>query len=143
MTDLFNAIVHLLNATCRATGLSYYEINILIYTFLIPATWWVIVWLRMRKFHWLWLVHLGLPLCYWLEKEKLKGFSAQFYIKNTDALLQLGGGTEAGYVQVSIIVGLLIPVLIYLALWLIPKQWLIGLYLFLIAGNIVWYIWVW
>lgn len=143
MSEIFDAIVQVLNGVCRATGLSYFEINILLYTFIIPATWWAIVWWRIRKYAWLWLFHLVLPFLYYLGKEKLEGFSERFYDSNTQALLWLGGGEALGYVRVSIFVGILLPALIYLSLWVAPKRLLIGLYLGLMVGNLAWYFWTW
>ena len=141
MSEIFDAVVQLLNAVCRATGLSYFEINILLYTFFIPATWWAMVWWRLQKWPWLWLLHLGAPLIFYLERETLGDYSERFYHANTQALLWLGGGEEMGYVRVSILVGIVLPALIYLSLWLVPKRLLAILYIGLIAGNLAWYFW--
>jgi len=142
LNDLFYAIVHLLNAVCRVTGLRYTEINILIYTFLIPATWWAVTWLRLRRYHVLWLAHIAPTVFYFLEKERLARLSDLFYEKNTAALLHLGGGGDVGYIRVSVLVGVLIPAVIYLLLWLAPKRWLMPLYCALLVGNAAWYVWV-
>lgn len=141
MSSLFDAVVQLLQAVCRATGLSYFEINILLYTFFVPATWWAVVWLRLRKWHGLWLLHLGAPVFYCVRKEGFENFSERFYTANTEALLWLGGGEEMGYVRVSILVGIVVPALIYLVLWLAPKRFLPLLYLGLMVGNAAWYAW--
>ncbi|MBK6997190.1 MAG: hypothetical protein KA138_04210 [Saprospiraceae bacterium] len=143
MSEIFNAIVQLLNEVCHSTGLSYFEINILLYTFFIPATWWAIVWWRLRKWPWLWLFHLGAPLIYYYEKENLAHFSERFYDSNTQALLWLGNGDEVGYIQVSIFVGIVLPAMIYLSLWLIPNRVLTLLYAGLMVGNLSWYAWTW
>ena len=139
-SDLFYAIVHLLNAVCRFTGLRYVEINILIYTFLIPATWWAVVWLRLRRYHAWWLAHLAPTAFYLFEKERLAEMSDLFYEKNTAALLHLGGGGDVGYIRVSVLVGVLVPVAIYLLLWLSPKRWLLAVYGGLLVGNLLWYL---
>jgi uncharacterized SAM-binding protein YcdF (DUF218 family) len=143
MGALFDAVVRFLLDICQETGLSYSEINILIYTFLIPASWWGIVWGRLRVWPWLWVLHLGLPVLYYLERERLAEYSAQFYKANTEAILWLGGGTEWGYIQWSILIGIITPAIIYLALWLSPQRALKPLYLGLIAGNFAWYLWTW
>ncbi len=139
-SDLFYAIVHLLNAVCRVTGLHYVDINILIYTFLIPATWWAVVWLRLRRFPALWLAHIIPAALYILGKERFTQVSDLFYEKNTAALLHLGGGGDVGYIRVSVLVGVLIPAAIYLLLWLTPKRWLLAVYGGLLAGNLLWYL---
>lgn len=143
MGDLFDTIVRLFLGICQATGLSYSEINILIYTFLIPASWWAIVWGRLRIWPWIWALHLGIPALYYLERERLTEFSAQFYKVNTEAILWLGGGTEWGYIQWSILIGILVPAMLYLALWFTPKRVLKALYLGLISGDFAWYVWTW
>lgn len=142
-SDLFYAIVHLLNAVCRVTGLRYVEINILLYTFLIPATWWAVVWFRLRRFHVVWLAHLVPAALYIFEKERLAQVSDLFYEKNTAALLHLGGGGDVGYIRASLLVGVMIPTAIYLLLWLTPKRWLLAMYCGLLVGNLLWYVWAW
>ncbi len=142
MSTLFNLIVQLLHMVCRISGLSYVEINILLYTFFIPATWWTIVWQYTRKWSWLWILHLGIPALYYFEKERLSNVSNQFYTANTDALSYLGGGSDTGYIQISILIGILIPTIIYLVLWLAPKRLLPKIYIGLMLGNLAWYSWV-
>lgn len=141
MDALFNAIVQILEETCRQTGLSYFEINILIYTFGIPATWWLIVWLRARRHGWLGWLHLAAPVFYLLKKEDLKNFSENFYQKNVEALLKIGGGTDEGYIQISIFIGVAVPLLFWFLLFLMPKKWLFGFYLIFLTINFGWYFW--
>lgn len=142
MGDIFNAIVGGFNAICRETGLSYFELNVMVYVFFIPATWWLIAWARQRRWHWVWLVHLGAPLGYYLGKERLEHFSEAFYNANVAALWFLGGDTDAGYVSVSIVAGVILPALIYLNLLLIPRRWVLQLYILLLLINAGWYAWV-
>ena len=142
MTEaLFNAIVEALQAICAATGLRYSEINILIYCGFIPATWFGIVYLRRRRWLWLLVLHLLVPAVYFFEKRPLAWVSENFYNANIRALEQLGEATGWGYVGISVVVGVLVPVLIYLALCFVPKRWLLGCYVVLIVGNLVWYFW--
>ncbi|HRI59645.1 MAG TPA: hypothetical protein PK228_07975, partial [Saprospiraceae bacterium] len=116
MTDLFYAIVQLFNYISNAIGLPYHELNILIYTFLMPATWWAIVWLRMRRLLGLALLHMAIPLFHYVETAQ---HSRRFYDANVAALLYLGGNTGEGYINVSIVAGVAFPVLIYLALFFV------------------------
>jgi hypothetical protein len=139
MNQLFDAIVDLFNAISLSTGIPYHELNILIYTFLIPATWWLIVWLRLRRLYGMGLLHMALPLFHYAQTAQ---HSRQFYDANVAALLYLGGGMEPGYVEASIVAGVVLPLLIYLSLLIIPKKWLIGWYFALIFINIAWYAWV-
>ncbi len=141
MPDLFNGIVQLLNSFCRATGLSYYEVNILLYTFIIPASWWALTWWRVRRLHWIWLLHIGTPLLYYAEKERLVYFSQRFYEANTAALMHLSKDNEGQYIRISLLLGVAVPLLLYALLLLLPKPWLLRFYLLLLAGNVCWYLW--
>ena len=140
---LFNAIVEALEAICAATGLTYAEINILIYCGFIPATWFGIVYLRRRRWVWLLALHLLAPAVYYWGKKSVVGRSKFFYDANIRALEQLGASTGWGYVGISVVVGVVVPALIYLPLFTLPKRWLLGYYLALIIGNLAWYLWVW
>lgn len=139
MTELFNTVVDLFNYLSVKIGLPYHELNILIYTFLMPATWWAIVWLRMRRLLGVALFHLTVPLFHYAQTAQ---HSLRFYNANVAALLYLGGSTEDGYIEVSIVAGIVFPVLIYAALLLVPVRWLVQLYFALILINMAWYAWV-
>ncbi len=138
MTHLFNAVVDLFNYLSGRMGLPYHELNILIYTFLVPATWWAIVWWRMQRLLGIALLHMALPLFHYVQTAQ---HSIRFYNANIAALLYLGGNTEEGYINVSIVAGIVLPALIYLALLFVPKRWLIQLYFALLLANMAWYTW--
>ncbi len=143
MTEtLFNAIVAALLAICAISGLTYSEINILLYCGVIPATWFGIVSLRRRRWAWLLALHVLAPVVYYLKKISLVRVSKTFYDANIYALEQLGKATGWGYVGISVVVGVVVPMFIYGALCCLPKRWLLGFYLFLIGGNLAWYCWV-
>lgn len=139
MQQLFDSIVDLFNAICLSTGIPYHELNILIYTFLIPATWWLIVWLRLRRLYGMALLHMVVPLFHYVQTAR---YSRQFYDANVSALLYLGGDAGSGYVEASIVAGVALPLLIWLSLLLFPKKWLIAWYFALIFINMAWYTWV-
>lgn len=138
---LFNAIVQILEEICRRTGLSYFEINILIYTFFVPSTWWLVVWLRTRRHGWLGVLHLLPAVFYLLKRDDLADFSEKFYEKNVHALLHLGGGTDEGYVQISIFIGVVVPFVFWLLLFFLPKKWLLAAYSIFLFLNFGWYFW--
>lgn len=142
MERLFNGIVHLLNGICQATGFTYEEINILAYTLLIPGTWWLICWLRCRRWHVLWLLHIGAPILYYFKRKPLAAASVHFYKANTDALMWMAKEDESEYIRISIWVGVVAPALFYLALLLLPKRFVLPFYICLILGNLLWYAWV-
>lgn len=139
MNDLFNAIVDLFYKISHTIGLPYHELNILIYTFLIPGTWWLIVWLRMRRLLGMALLHMALPLFHYVQTAQ---HSRRFYDANVAALWYLGGNTNAGYIAISLVAGVVFPILIYFALFLVPKKWLIQTYFAMLLINMAWYAWV-
>jgi len=139
--SLFNAIVEALQAICAATGLTYSEINILIYCGLIPLSWFALVYARRRRGAWLLVVHLLAPAIYYAERKNLTGPSKKFYDENIQALERLVEMSRLSYIVISVIIGVVVPLTIYLLLCFLPKRWLLGFYTFLILGNLVWYAW--
>ncbi|MEO6038661.1 MAG: hypothetical protein ABIQ93_09630 [Saprospiraceae bacterium] len=139
---LFNAIVEALEAICAATGLTYPQINILIYCGFIPASWFGIVYLRRRRWFWLLALHLLVPAVYYWGKKAVVRVSKEFYDVNIQALERLGESTGWGYIGISVVVGVVVPAFIYLVLFTLPKRWLLGYYALMMVGNLAWYIWV-
>ena len=138
---LFDAIVEALLARCAATGLKYSEINILIYCGFLPATWFGIVYLRQRRWLWWLAVHVIVPTVYYVERAAWTEWSGKFYTANIQALEQLGKTTGWGYVGISLVVGIVVPGLIYIVLCSITKRWLLLGYTLFLAGNLAWYFW--
>ncbi len=139
---LFNAIVDWLQAVCAATGLTYSEINILIYCGFMPATWGGIVCLRQQRWWWLLVLHLLLPVLYYVKRRPLVEISRKFYDANILALNRLGEATGLGYVGISLVIGVVVPILIYVILFCVPKRWVLGCYAGMMVGNLGWYFWV-
>lgn len=142
MDALFNDIVRLLYYICDKTGLSYEEINILIYCLLVPASWYLIVWLRRKKGVLLFWVHLLLPVLYYVERQKCTTFSERFYNSNIAALEYLGKMYKTGYVGISLLIGIAAPVLLYALLLFAPKRFLLWVYGSFIGLNMLYYVWV-
>ncbi len=82
------------------------------------------------------------PLVYYLAKQPLAEWSEEFYDANIRALNWLAETTGWGYIGISLVIGVVVPILVYMVLWSVPKRWLLGCYLGLMVGNLVWYIWV-
>ncbi len=139
---LFNAIVDALQAICARTGLHYSEINILIYCGLIPWSWSFIVYWRRRRGGWLPMLHLLLSAIYYLQKQRWHGASKKFYDANIHVLEQLSKMTGWNYVDISIVIGVVVPMGIYLLLYTLPKPWLLSFYAILVLGNLAWFAWV-
>lgn len=142
MNNLFDAIVDLLLSLCRRTGLTYPEINILIYCGIIPASWALVVWLRQRHYWWLFILHICLIILYLQNKHPLSGFSRRFYDVNIAALERGANAFGIGYVGISLLTGIVFPVLIYAFLLIPPKRWTPFIYLALLLGNLAYYGWV-
>ena len=139
MQAFFNNIVELFEAICRSTGMQYSELNILVYCLLLPAFWCALVWIRSRKLGWLLLLLLGLTAVYLVEKQHLLPFSLHFYRQNILALERLGASTGLGYVGISLVMGVGIPLLFSLALLFLQKKLLPACYLCYLAINLGYY----
>jgi hypothetical protein len=142
MQSIFNFFVIVFQDLSRQLDLSYEAFNILIYCLLVPATWISIVWLRTRKGTPLLIAHWLAPIVFYLLRQPLYNASIQFYNANVTALDWWGQKSAWGYVGVSVFIGVLIPVLIYGALLLLPKRWVMGYYVFLMVVSLGYYGWV-
>ncbi|GAB3837500.1 hypothetical protein [Hymenobacter jeollabukensis] len=105
MQQLFDDIVRVFVATCRATGLSYPELNILVYCLLAPLSWLLVLALRRPR--------LGGPLvlgaalligALTVERRRFAPLSRWFYDYNIRVLELAGRYTGLGYVAVSLLV---------------------------------------
>lgn len=139
MNDLFAAIVDLLMVICRRTGLSYPALNIVIYCGLVPVSWAFILWLRQRKFWWFWVIHSCILFFYLSVEQSLSVLSRQFYDANIAALEWGANVSGLGYIGLSLLAGVFLPLLIYGMLLIPPKRWSRDIYFALIFGNLVYY----
>ena len=141
MSQLFYAIVTLFRLTCHLTGLSYAELNILVYCALVPMGWLLLVVWR-RKSLWPLLPGQLLVLLTLLLPQGPFGPSSQrFYDYNIAVLQELGHATGGGYVAVSLLMGVLVPAVTVVLLLAVPQRALVGVYLFFI-GALVTYFWL-
>jgi len=142
MQSIFNFFVIVFQDLSQRLDLSYEAFNILIYCLLVPATWISIVLLRTRKGVLLFLLHWVALIGFWWFRKQIREMSIQFYNANVTALDWWGQKSAWGYVGVSVFIGVLIPVLIYGALLLLPKRWVMGYYMVLMIGSLSYYTWV-
>ena len=134
MNALFDSIVQLFQYICKLTGLQYSELNILVYCLLIPLSWAVIVVFRHRKYLLLLALHIVSVYCYVSFRGELNIWSRQFYAKNVAYLEFFGKNTPQGYVYISLVIGLLVPFLMYGLLFFANKTRLLWIYVcFVIA----------
>lgn len=129
MNALFDSIVQLFQYICKLTGLQYSELNILVYCLLIPLSWAVIVVFRHRKYLLLLALHIVSVYFYLSFRGELNIWSRQFYAKNVAYLEFFGKNTPQGYVYISLVIGLLVPFLMYGLLLFAPKTRITWIYL--------------
>lgn len=141
MQELFDDIVRAFQAVCRATGLTYPELNILVYCLLAPLSWLLVLALRRPG--------VGAPLLgvagllsagLVLQRQHFRGLSRWFYDYNIRVLEQLGRATGLGYVALSLLVGVLVPALALLLLALVPRRGLLPLVLAFLALLLAYFV---
>ena len=142
VSQLFYAIVTLFRLVCRFTGLSYAELNILVYCALVPMGWLLLVVWR-RKSLWPWLLgQVGVLLAVLIVRRGHMGTSGQrFYDYNIAVLEKLGHATGGGYLAVALLMGVFIPAVSMVLLLSVPRRALVGMYLFFIAALVT-YFWM-
>jgi hypothetical protein len=129
---------------CKQTGLTEPELNILIYCFIIPASWYTIVWLRTRKGLIILILHIIAPYIYFTKCDDWQSGSRAFYDKYILAVNWMGAtATPWGNAQISLIVGILLPLLFYAALLFGPQNRLKDIYRGIVLWHIIYYGWIW
>lgn len=140
MQQFFDAIVALFFRLCRETGLSYAELNILVYCALVPLSWLVLVVARQRRY---WpLLAMQLVVLAWLllRHFRLGAAGRHFYRYNIVVLEKLGHITGLGYVAISLLMGIIIPLVAAGLVLIVPRRWVLGVYLLLVMalGSYFW-----
>jgi hypothetical protein len=134
MQQLFDAIVALFFRLCRETGLSYAELNIVVYCALVPLSWLVLVVARQRRYWPLLVVQLAVLGWLLLRHFRLGAAGRHFYRYNIVVLEKLGHATGWGYVAISLLMGIVIPVMAAGLVLVVPRRWVLGMYLLLVAA---------
>jgi uncharacterized membrane protein (UPF0182 family) len=140
MQSLFDAIVALFFRLCRETGLSYAELNIFVYCALVPLSWLVLVVARQRRYWPLLVVQLIVLVGLLLRHFRLGAVGRHFYRYNIVVLEKLGRTTGWGYVAISLLMGVVIPLMAAGLILAVPRRWVLGVYLLLVAalGSYFW-----
>jgi uncharacterized membrane protein (UPF0182 family) len=140
MQSLFDAIVALFIRLCRETGLSYAELNIFVYCALVPLSWLVLVVARQRRYWPLLVVQLIVLVGLLLRHFRLGAAGRHFYRYNIVVLEKLGRTTGWGYVAISLLMGVVIPLMAAGLVLAVPRRWVLGMYLLLVAalGSYFW-----
>ncbi len=140
MQQLFDAIVALFFRLCRETGLSYAELNILVYCALVPLGWLVLVVAKQRRYWPLLALQLAVLGGLLLRHFRLGAAGRQFYHYNIAVLEKLGRATGWGYVAISLLMGVVVPVVAAGLVLVVPRRWALGVYVLLVAalGSYFW-----
>lgn len=137
MNDLFYEIVKLFKLICTITELSYEELNILVYCFLIPCSWFLIAWLRNIRHVYYFvglIINILLAFLYFSKRAVFTKLSTHFYEKNVKYLVYLGQNQLQGYIWISLFIGLLVPLCMYGLLWFINKKYLTHILVIYVLG---------
>lgn len=142
MNTLFDTIVLLFETICKVTGLRYAELNILAYCLGIPFSWALFAYIRNRKLWILPLLHFFTICLYLFERKQFVNQSLYFYDKNIATLEDLAKQKDQGYIYLSLLLGVVIPITLYSFLGFVPKKWLVGSYLIFMLSLCIYEIWV-
>ncbi|RTQ46541.1 hypothetical protein EJV47_21555 [Hymenobacter gummosus] len=144
MQELFDDIVRAFQAVCRATGLTYPELNILVYCLLAPLSWLLVLALRRPRLGGALLAAaLLLSAALVAERRRFTGLSRWFYDYNIRVLEQLGRATGLGYVALSLLMGVLVPGLALLLLAVVPRRGVLPLTLAFIGLLLAYFVVGW
>ena len=125
---LFDALVVLFMSVSRLTGLSYAELNILVYCGLVPLSWLALVVWRQPRYKWLLLAGGAALLALALRLRQPGSTGQGFYDYNIRVLELLGRATGLGYVLMSLLMGVLVPGVAAALLLLVPRRWALALW---------------
>ena len=139
MNNLFYEIVKLFRWICLQTGLSYEELNILVYCLLVPFSWLVLAFIRTKRYVILLLINVLCIFCFLYYREMMLLPNSFFYHKNIKFLELVGGKTLQGYITASLIVGLIVPFAMYFLLLTTQKSYLSYLLISYFLGLCVYF----
>ncbi|WP_139255027.1 hypothetical protein [Hymenobacter psychrophilus] len=122
LVGLFDALVELFMSVSRLLGLSYAELNIVVYCGLVPLGWLALVVLRQPRYKWLLLAGTLALAALTLVLRQPGSTGQSFYNYNIRVLELLGRATGLGYLLVSLLMGVLIPAGAAGLLLLVPRR---------------------
>lgn len=118
---IFNIVATLLSNIGRITGRSYNEINIIVYFFLIPFSWFVLLDL-IFKLHYFKIAFAFYTFCFTIYCRNFKKFSDWMFNKSV-IFLNYFNKYGSNYVVTSVLVCVTIPILIYTILILLVLKY--------------------
>ncbi len=108
---IFQLTANLLHSIARMTGKTYYEINVLIYFFLVPFSW---CWLadNLFHFHHLKIGFILLSIGFFIGCRDFKVYSDDLFFKSVK-FLNLFNRFGSNYKLSSVIICLFLPIVVY------------------------------
>ena len=110
MNDIFESVVEILVGISQITGLSYNEVNIIVYYIIIPFSWTVLL-DKIFKFHYFKISFSLIILGFLLFIKDYYDFCDWLFEKSADFLLSLGD-----YIIMSVIVCVFLVIIVYMVL---------------------------
>lgn len=111
-----------------ATGLSYALLNILFYCIGVPYLWTTLVCLRMRWRAFWALASLAAAGGGYFLALSANQVKPEFYERQIAFLYRLSADQESAYMEISIAIGILAPLVTFAALLFAPRRWVPRIY---------------
>ena len=109
--NVFNVIAKWLYSISRKTGRSYHEINIILYFFIIPFSWFVLFDKITGTFYF-GLGFLIFTIGFFVGCQDFKGYSEWLFSKSV-SFLNFFNKFGSNYIRSSVIICVLIPLMVY------------------------------
>lgn len=114
VNNIFKFVANSLYAIARKTGLTYNEINILVYYFFIPFTWLVLIDF-IFSFHYLKMAFIVFSFGFFVGCRNFKTYSDWAFYKSVD-FLNYFNRFGSNYYKSSVWICVALPLLIYISL---------------------------
>ena len=111
----FQFVVDLLNSAAHATGMTYNEINIIIYYLIIPLTWTVMIDFLIKKPITTPLLTIAWAILFFVHRNDFRQWCDWVFQKSVDFLLWFKS-IGWNYNLSSVIICVLVPIIIYIVL---------------------------
>jgi hypothetical protein len=114
ISRVFQIVAASLYGMARATGLTYNEVNILVYYFLIPLSW-IVMLDQIFQVHYLKISFVLVCIGFYLGCRDFRKYSDWLFAKSVD-FLNLFNRVGSNYIASSVWICVALPLLIYIAL---------------------------
>jgi len=114
ISRVFQIVASSLYGMARATGLTYNEVNILVYYFLIPLSW-IVMLDHILEVHYIKISFVLVCIGFYLGCRAFRTYSVWLFAKSVD-FLNLFNRVGSNYIASSVWICVAWPLLIYIAL---------------------------